>query len=333
MCDQMSNDELLKYFRDSAASIDQVMEEDLADVDDSLLSEVLRYAIFNGGKRIRPQLTVLVGKMVSSSEVKWDDLLKLSLVFEYLHAASLLHDDVIDHSETRRGKPTANVVYGTSPVILAGDFLHARAMTLAGTIGGKKCTPIVGRATEAMVEAEFLQIQAAGNADTSEDTYFRIVAGKTGALIASACEAGAILAGGNEQQCRAARTYGENIGLAFQIVDDLLDYLGDPEKTGKAVGNDLAEGKMTLPLIYALRNAPDNEKAMLGDILAGNPEERSKKIEAVTLVIEGSGGFDYGRESAKNLISLGVSGLDTFDDKPQKDVLKGLAGYVLSRDK
>ncbi len=330
----MNSDELIKYFKDSSAAINQVMDDDLVDVAGGLLPEVVRYAIFNGGKRIRPQLTVLVGQMLAyGTEGKNEELFRLAIAFEYLHAASLLHDDVIDRSETRRGKQTANAVYGITPVILAGDFLHARAMTLAGTIGGRECVSIVGRATEAMVEAEFLQMQAAGKIETSEDIYFRIVAGKTGALIASACEGGAVLANGNDQQRKAIRIYGENIGLAFQIVDDLLDYLGDPDKTGKVVGNDLAEGKMTLPLIHALRSGLKSDKDFLAEVIGGTAEERLPRTAEVAEVIKNCGGFSYARGKAEALIGQGVAGLEIFADCPQKEILHGLAGYVLSRDK
>ncbi len=330
----MNSDELIKYFKDSSAAIDQVMADDLADVEAGLLPEVLRYAIFNGGKRIRPQLTVLVGRMLlPATEPESEDLFRLAIVFEYLHAASLLHDDVIDQSATRRGKPTANAVYGTIPVVLAGDFLHARAMALAGMVGGGECVALVGEATEAMVEAEFLQMQAAGRAETTEDAYFRIVSGKTGALIASACESGAVLAGSDDQQRQAIRIYGENIGLAFQIVDDLLDYQGDPEKTGKVIGKDLAEGKMTLPLIHALCSGSENEKSFLAEVVGGTAEERLGKTVEVTEVIKNCGGFSYAREKAETLIGRGVAGLEIFATCPQKEILQGLAGYVLSRDK
>ncbi|MBU0479599.1 MAG: polyprenyl synthetase family protein [Proteobacteria bacterium] len=330
----MNTPELLQYFKEASGAIDRVMEEDLAGVAEGLLPEVLRYAIFNGGKRIRPQLTVLAGQMLLPEDAPArEGLFRLAIVFEYLHAASLLHDDVIDRSEKRRGSPTANAVYGTSSVILAGDFLHARAMTLAGTVGGRECVAIVGRATEAMVEAEFLQMQAAGRVDTSEEIYFQVVSGKTGALIAAACECGAVLAGGDDQDRQAIRTYGKNIGLAFQIVDDLLDYLGDPAKTGKTIGNDLAEGKMTLPLIYACSNGSQSDKDFLAGIFSKEPQERLRLTGEATAVIESCGGFRYAREKAQTLVSEGVSGLEVFADGVQQEILKGLAGYVLSRDK
>ncbi len=330
----MDNQELMLFFRESAAGIDAAMRSDLASVESQLLGEVLNHGIFNGGKRIRPQLTLLCTSLTGGGEGPGhEQTLKLAMVFEYLHAASLLHDDVIDHADLRRGKPTANAVWGISPAILAGDFLLSRAMTIAGTVGGKEAMAIVGKATEAMVEAEFLQRQTAEERNTSEGNYFKVVAGKTGALIAAACEAGVYLAAGNTEQRAAIRLYGKNIGLAFQIIDDLLDYQGDPDRTGKVLGNDLVEGKMTLPLIHVLRQANPEDLQIIEEILAAAAAEKRHRFAEAAAMIEKYDGFGYAYRKADELVDSGLSALTCFKGGRERQILHGLAGYVLSRDK
>jgi len=310
------------------------MRVDLALVGNGLLKEVLDYGIFNGGKRIRPLLTMLCRALAGHGrETGRDQALRLAIVFEYLHAASLLHDDVIDNADQRRGKPSANAVWGVSPVILAGDYLHSRAMTLAGTNGGREAVAIAGSAIASMVEAEFLQRQSVQERDLSEESYYKVAAGKTGALIAAACETGVLLAEGGTEKRKAIRLYGENIGLAFQIVDDLLDYKGDPGRTGKSVGNDLIEGKMTLPLIHAFRNSSDEDRKTMDEVLSSPPEERLGRFVEVSSLIEKYDGFAYSHKRALELVGAGTGALDIFEVGRERDTLIGLANYVLNRDK
>jgi octaprenyl-diphosphate synthase len=324
----------MDYFRQAAGEIDRAMRADLLTVESKLLGEVLEHGIFNGGKRIRPQLSLLCTSLTGGGQQHdGEQALKLAIVFEYLHAASLLHDDVIDHAELRRGKPTANSVWGIAPVILAGDYLLSRAMNLAGAVGGKEAMAIVGQATEAMVEAEFLQARSAKERNVSEDNYFKVISGKTGALIAAACEAGVCLAGGTTEQQAAIRLYGENIGLAFQVIDDLLDYQGDPDKTGKVVGNDLVEGKMTLPLIHVLRQASPEDLRIVEDILGGGTDERRQGFAEVRDMITKYDGFVVARQKAVELVEAGLSALKCFEEGRERLVLEGLANYVLTRDK
>lgn len=321
---------LLAGLKARAAQIDAVMEEDLAGIESPLLAEIIRHAIFQGGKRIRPLLCLQAAALTDSPPA---DTALLAISFEYLHAASLLHDDIIDHAELRRGRPTANTLWGAGPVILAGDYLHARAMTLAGEIGGRPVLAVIGRATAAMVEGEFLQMRVAGESLVSEADYFRVLEGKTAALIAAACEAGILHNQGTAEQCAALRRYGANLGLAFQIVDDLLDYLGDPARMGKAVGNDFQEGKMTLPLLRALNQAQPDERQFLARLLAAGPEERKTCQEEAREIIAGSHGFADARARAEELINEACCCLEIFPASGAKGLLLGLASYVLSRDK
>jgi octaprenyl-diphosphate synthase len=219
------------------------------------------------------------------------------------------------------------------PVILAGDYLHAHAMALASEVGGPTAMALIGRATGAMVESEFLQMHNAQEFLISEENYFQVLNGKTAALIAAACEAGIAHNQGSPEQRLALRTYGTNLGLAFQIVDDLLDYLGDPIKTGKAVGNDFQEGKMTLPLIKTLARAEAGDREALIGLLKATPQERSRQLALVRTIIEKYQGFSLARAQAESLLSEALTGLAIFGKAPAKEPLAGLAHYVLSRDK
>jgi octaprenyl-diphosphate synthase len=341
----MKKSELLALLTPEIEVVDNTMRQELAvTIANPLLEDIVNYAVFNGGKRIRPLLTILAARLCAFSKMPEGiaeedelappiDLYRLSMVFEFLHAASLLHDDVIDHASQRRGKPSANTVWDNTHVILAGDFLHALAMTLAGTVGDKKTLHIIGSATTAMIEAEFLQMQTVEKRDLSEENYFAVLRGKTGALIGSACEVGACFTEATADQQAALRTFGDALGLAFQIVDDLLDYQGDPAQTGKAVGNDFIEGKMTLPLIHAISQAPDNDKKFILDLLKGDPQQRHGQTDKVGQLIEKYNGFSYARKGAETLADAAIAALEIFPDCMAKTTLTGLADYVLTREK
>ena len=243
----MEKVDLLARLKHEIDLVDETMQADLQNLAGkelipSNLVEVLEHALFNGGKRIRPLLCILSAALCGNTSKA---VYLLAIAFEYLHVATLLHDDVIDHADTRRHRPTINRLFGLTPAILAGDFLHARSMFLVGTLGGKQSLELICNATEAMVAGEFLQLANAQKLNQSEKDYFAVINGKTALFIGAICETGGIFAGAHDREIEALKTYGANLGKAFQIQDDLLDYLGDQAKTGKAVGNDFCEGKMT----------------------------------------------------------------------------------------
>jgi octaprenyl-diphosphate synthase len=330
--------ELLARLRPEIDTVDQTMQNDLQNLFEkkqvpSSLAEVLEHAIFNGGKRIRPLLCILAAALCGN---KNKEIYPLATAFEYLHVATLLHDDVIDHADTRRGRPAVNTIFGLAPAILAGDFLHARAMFLIGTLGGKQSLERICSATEAMVAGEFLQLANTQNYNQDEEDYFAVINGKTALFIGAVCETGGIFAAASAGEIEALKTYGANLGKAFQIQDDLLDYLGDPAKTGKTVGNDFCEGKMTLPLIHALKTAGKTEGAYLLDLLKGPKSQRQANFLEVKDVIDKSGGFAYGRQVAEKLTAAAIAGLDIFANGNNEEItgiLTGLAGYVIRRDK
>ena len=326
---------LLAALREDAARIDAAMREDLqslAPTIDNLLFDVLEYSLFNGGKRIRPLLVVIAARLCGRID---GEVYQLARAFEYLHAATLLHDDVIDNAETRRGRPSVNRQYGLVTAILTGDFLHARSMAIVGQVGGREALALFSGAATGMVDGEFMQLRNAGIYNLSESDYHDVIIGKTGMLIAAACEIGVVCAGGGALERRAMCVYGTELGCAFQMIDDLLDYQGDANKTGKLVGNDLAEGKMTLPLILALHHADKKDRERLLAILADDSVRRHAFDEVYGL-IDKYGGFAGTRKRAENSISNAVKQLEIFTERVSlRDVavLQGLAEYVLRREK
>lgn len=316
------------------AAIDRIMK---ADIDshtqgfDPLLTEILEYGLFSGGKRVRPLLVILGARICGNNN---PDVYNLAIAFEYLHAATLFHDDVIDRADTRRGRMSVSRKYGTVGAILAGDYLHAHSMALMGQYGGNAALAKFTEATRGMVDGEFVQMRNARKFNQSEEDYFSVVMRKTALLIGAACEIGGMYGGADPAQQQALNTYGVSLGCAFQIVDDLLDYLGDQQKTGKVVGNDLVEGKMTLPLILLMQRAEPAEKKWLLDLLS-EEHKRQGHINDVKLAIEKYDGFTDARKKAENIIGQAVGALGVFDlesNRESLDILHGLTQYVLSRE-
>jgi len=325
---------VLLAVKKEAAEIDRYMRADIsllqAEVDD-LLYQILDYGLFNGGKRVRPLLVVLASRICGNGD---NDAYRLGTAFEYLHAATLFHDDIIDQSETRRGKQSVYRKFGLIGAILAGDFLHAKAMATVGRYSGQEGLQVFCRATTGMVDGEFMQLKNADKHSLSELDYYDAIMGKTGLLIAAACEVGALFGGGDQRQVNGLRDYGEHLGCAYQIVDDLLDYLGDPGKTGKVPGNDLAEGKMTLPLILTINAADETDCSRLMQILADN-ERRLSGFKEVCSIIAKYDCFSAARKRAETAVEEACKALGVFSGNSgvEKHILEGLARYVLSREK
>lgn len=318
-----------------ATRVEAAMRQDLSKAlagCDPLLGDILEHALFSGGKRIRPLLTVLCSRCCGRDD---DNLYLLATAFEYLHVATLVHDDVIDHAPKRRGKVTVAARFGMAAAILAGDWLHARSMALIGQLTGAQGLDIFCRATAAMVNGEFEQLRYVADTTTSEAQYFAVIRQKTGNLIASTCAIGALYAGATGAQIAALRAYGDRIGAAFQVIDDLLDFQGQSEATGKATGNDFIEGKLTLPVLQALARADASERQKIGELFAG---DRTIPAAYATLCafIEHHQGFVTAAQSARELIEQAVTDLAPFAANGisvEVTLLKELAGYILSRNK
>lgn len=335
MQDQADIAGLMGRIKFEAQKVDQSMREDLVAIQppvSSLLAEVLEYGLFNGGKRIRPLLAVAGYRLCGGDE---PGMYKVGIAFEYLHTATLFHDDIIDRSNVRRGKESIFRKFGTEVAILAGDFLHAHSMAIVGNLTGAQGLSSFCRATKGMVDGEFMQLQNARNHNLSELDYYNAIMGKTGLLIASACEVGGLFGEGDEEEVEALKKYGENLGCAFQIVDDLLDYQGNAAKTGKAIGNDLAEGKMTLPLILAIENANLADKDRLLTIIASE-DMRAASFNEVYELIDTYDGFLRAKKQAQEAVDIAIRELRIFSSEKGEDdkkMLENLAGYVLEREK
>ncbi|WP_448874657.1 polyprenyl synthetase family protein [Desulfobulbus propionicus] len=331
-----SNTDLRSMAASVAMRVEAAMHRDLEDAlagCDPLLAEVLDHALFNGGKRIRPLLTVLCSRCCGRDN---DGLYLLAAAFEYLHVATLVHDDVIDHAPTRRGKVTVGNRFGVAAAILAGDWLHARSMHLIGQLTGSKGLEIFCQATGSMVNGEFEQLRYVADLRTSEAQYFAVIRQKTGNLIASTCAIGALYAGADPERTRALSTYGNHIGLAFQVIDDLLDFQGQAETTGKKTGNDFIEGKITLPLLHAIARADAQDRQAIGDLLQGD-RTRPEAYRRIHDLIDRYQGFATAARVARDLVEQALISLAPFSTAgnhlPEITVLKELAGYILSRQK
>jgi octaprenyl-diphosphate synthase len=326
---------LFSFIKHIAARVEDTMRADLDRVlvdNDPLLIEVLHYALLNGGKRVRPMLAIVSSRLYGRDD---DDLYLLAAAFEYLHVATLIHDDVIDHADHRRGVDAVRKKYGMAAAILAGDWLHARSMHLISSLAGQQGLNIFCHATTSMVDGEFLQLRYVADTAVTEEQYFAVILRKTARLISSTCEIGALFGGGTSEQVTALATYGRKIGIAFQITDDLLDYLGNEQATGKKVGNDFVEGKLTLPLIHALNRADDEDKKTLLKCIKGHRDQPDACSTAKQLMND-LDSFDFSRQRAGLEVKEGLAALALFDRARHGKslaALEGLAGYVLTRDK
>lgn len=285
-----------------------------------------------GGKRLRPALVVLAAHAA-------DNLFPTHTVFasaaaaELIHMASLIHDDVVDGSEERRGRPTANATFGNQISVLVGDYLLAKSIYLAAREGNIDVIRVFSKVTVGLSEGEVLQITAKGDVDTSEETYLTIILKKTAGFIAGCCEVGAMLAGATPVQVEALTSYGLNCGLAFQIADDLLDYTGDPAKTGKPQCGDLREGKMTLPLILTLRDVTELERSHLLHILQEPEALTEGEIADVRATIARHDGYTRTASAAREYVQKAQEALESLPISPYCDSLHALADYALTRER
>ncbi len=315
--------------------VDAAMREDLAAAltgCDPALSETIEYAIFGGGKKVRPALVTTCSRLCGRDDPA---LYRLAAAFEYLHVASLIHDDIIDKASQRRGRSTIAAQYGPSKAILAGDWLLSRSMLIVAELTGMQGLRIFCQATEGMVNGEFLQIRHVGHLSLQEKDYFSIIACKTGNLIASACTIGALYADGDAQQMSRIKQYGQKLGSAFQVIDDLLDYQGEEKNTGKPVGNDLAEGKITLPLLRALHKATEQDRRTMEYLIKHSLEEPGTYKKIFTFIEQNQGFLSAGKTAAE-LIQQAKDALVIFDapeHAAQLVLLHSLADYILARNK
>lgn len=299
----------------------------LLDSDIPLISVVGRYIMGSGGKRLRPLLMILASRLCGYDG---NDDASLAVVFEFVHAATLLHDDVVDHAEFRRSRPAANTIWGNPAVVLVGDFLYSKSIQIAVRYGDIRILEVLLDATTKMSEGEVLQLINSDNLEISEGEYLEVITRKTAVLISAACQIGAIFGGGGAAEEKALKAYGHNLGIAFQLIDDTLDFTGETEELGKPVGNDLREGKATLPLIYALRNAKAAERLRLRQIFTSE-HIPAREISEIGNLIVRRGGIEYANMQACAHSRRAKEALRLFPQGPVKEILEDIADYVVCR--
>lgn len=290
-----------------------------------LVENIGHYIVEAGGKRLRPILVLLAGGCCGNIGERH---LKLAAAVEFIHTATLLHDDVVDLSTLRRGRPTANAEWGNAPSVLVGDFLYTRAFQLLVSIGNLRLMELMADTTNTIAEGEVLQLTKAGNPDTSESDYLEVIKSKTAVLFAAAMAGGAILSEASDDTVDRLYAYGLNLGNAFQIVDDVLDYEGDPQEMGKNVGDDLSEGKPTLPLIYTAANGTAQQQQLVRTAIA---EKSASQLEAIIAAASACGAIDYTRETAAQFSELAQTSIDPLPDSTYKQAAAELCRSALGR--
>jgi octaprenyl-diphosphate synthase len=293
--------------------------------DVNLVEEISRYIVDSGGKRLRPLLVLLAAR---SLDYRGGDHVKLAAVIEFLHTATLLHDDVVDRSDLRRGRRTANAVWGNAPTVLVGDFLYSRAFQLMVELGDLEVISILSNATNLIAEGEVQQLANIGRVELDEEQYIDVIRAKTAMLFRAASHTAAVLAGGNVAAIAALRDYGELLGLAFQLVDDWLDYAGDPAQMGKNAGDDLAEGKVTLPLIHTLRSGAPADARCVAEAVRARSSER---LRDVLVAVQRSGALEYTRRRADEFAGRARATLCALPPGAHRDALDALARFCVAR--
>ena len=290
-----------------------------------LIEQMGEYIINSGGKRLRPVIAVLSARACG---YQGDKHHLTAAVIEFIHTATLLHDDVVDASELRRGKETANSIWGNEASVLVGDFIFSRAFEMMVEIGNMRVMEILSGTSNKIAEGEVLQLLNCNDPETTEQQYMQVIQCKTAKLFSSAAQIGAVLAGRPESEENALETYGMHLGTAFQIVDDILDYRADSETMGKNVGDDLAEGKPTLPLIYALSQGSDEQKNILSEIIKTGDRD---KLAQVMEIIHHTHALEYTERIAKQQAENAKQALTELSDSEYKTALMSLADFSVSR--
>ncbi len=317
-------------------TINTLISEDMSDIDDliierlnsdiALVNQLGYYIVNSGGKRMRPMLLVLVARALGYKG-SWH--INLATVIEFIHTATLLHDDVVDESDMRRGKETANALFGNAASVLVGDYLYSRSFQMMVEVKNPRVMEVLSNTTNTIAEGEVMQLMNCNNPDTSIESYLDVIHHKTASLFEAATRLGAIIAGADDETEEAMATFGLHLGNAFQLVDDALDYSADQEKLGKNVGDDLAEGKPTLPLILAMKRCSDNQREMIKNAIKhGGLEYLQEIIQA----IRESGALKETLQQAEQEVIRAQSALSPLPASPYKKALGDLAHLSVKRN-
>ena len=292
-----------------------------------LVSEVAGHLLFSGGKRLRPLLMVLSARICGYTG---DYEKTFSTALEYLHTATLLHDDLVDEASMRRGKEVAHATWGNSITVLVGDYLLARALSISAGTGRLKVVQVLAELTENMSQGEVHQLMRKGDVKLTEDEYMEVIRRKTAMLFEAACQVSAIISDAAEEKEKALAEYGYNLGIAFQMADDLFDYTLQTADFGKVVGADLREGKLTLPVIYALKQARPDDRDLMINIIRNN-DFATEDFQTLIGFLEKYGGIEYTQKRATAYIETAKAALSIFNPSPTKQTMLDIADYALAR--
>lgn len=308
-----------------AKAVDQLIINELSS-DVVLINQMGHYIVGNGGKRLRPMLLLLAAKALVGIN---DKHLILAAVIEFIHTATLLHDDVVDESNLRRGKESANAVWGNAASVLVGDYLYSRAFEMMVRTGNMRVMEILSKTTTAIAEGEVLQLLNCNNPETTEAKYLEVIARKTAILFSAATRLSAVISGASSETEEGLAQYGQHLGIAFQLIDDALDYKATKEALGKNLGDDLAEGKPTLPLIYAIQNGTAQEAAIIIDAIKNGNREAFNEVYAV---VQRTQAIAYTERRADEEAEMAVNALQVLPDSEYKAALIMLARFSVQRN-
>ncbi len=316
-----------QLMHDDMQKLDTVIRNDLSS-NVVLINQIGEYIVSAGGKRIRPLLTLLCGRIAG---IKDNALIhQMAAMIEYIHTATLLHDDVVDESGLRRGRKTSNAVFGNAASVLVGDFIYTRAFQMMIKSNSLRVLDVMAKSTNQISEGEVLQLLNIGRSDLTEKEYFEVIKYKTAILFEASARVAAIIANTSNEQEEALANYAINIGTAFQIVDDILDYTGDSNSMGKNVGDDLLEGKVTLPLIYLLKNGSLLEQQKIKDAI---DKADTAKVDFIISAIKNSGAIKYCSNLAHHYVESAISELKIFPNSKYKDAMIELSHSAVKRIK
>ncbi len=290
-----------------------------------LVNSVGHYIVNSGGKRLRPMLVLL---SASAFNYQGNDHIKLAAIIEFIHTATLLHDDVVDASELRRGEQTANSIWGNEASVLVGDFLYSRSFQLMAELNNMRVMEILSTATNIIAEGEVLQLLNCYEPNTTETDYLRVIRSKTAKLFEAGAQLGAVITDQSASNEQAIAKYGMHLGTAFQLIDDVLDYSSKTEEIGKNIGDDLAEGKPTLPVIYALKHGTAEQQEVLRDAIKNGKKD---SINEVISIINSTKAIDYTRKVARQEADMAIAALTTLPSSNYTDALYALAEFSITR--
>ncbi len=315
---------LREYTATDMQRVNQVIEHHLSS-DVVLINQLSQHIIHSGGKRLRPMLVMLASR-ACGYEGENDAL--LAAIIEFIHTATLLHDDVVDDSDMRRGQETASSIWGNEAAVLVGDYLYSRAFQMMVMVQSLRIMNLMADTTNTIAQGEVMQLLNINEPDTSEEKYHQVIYSKTACLFEAACKIGAIMTEVDSKIEQALGEYGKHLGIAFQLVDDALDYEANSEELGKNVGDDLAEGKPTLPLIYAMQKGTEEERQMIRQAIEQGGLDQ---IDAITQTIKSTGALDYTHQQAIQHAELAKQSLNALPHSKQRDALIFIADYAVER--